>query len=362
MKLKTCVRVSIYLLVLSLSSGITNAQFQEGQGVSLLGWMDFRSIVNVPNSDLILGNGHIFIGTYRSPGRVHIVDVRDPQNLRLVGTYFPSISGLIMSVKVQGNFLFAALSTRGVGIADVSDPANPREIAMYTENIRNGVHNLFVDGDYMYLCDNGSGPLHIVNISDPANPFEVATHRPTRGRTHDLAVYENRAYLANLGGGFQILDVSDPSNPTILATHAYSGAVTHDAWPSPDRNFLLTTDESCAGGHLRIWDISDFDNIRQVGEYQADGARNLSIHKSEWVDNYIFIGYYQKGLRVVDVTDPTQPTEVAHYNTWDNTRVLLACYEGAWGTVTERAGDTFRIYVSDISTGLWVFDLTPIKQ
>lgn len=333
-----------------------NPAYMEGKGVTLLGHIDFREIADLPNSDVSVSNGYAYVGTYSVPSQVYVVDVRDPAKLNVVAIYEPSVRARVLDVHAQGPLLFVALGQTAVDIVDISDPANPALVAQYTQGIPFGVHNISASDTHMFLTNNGNGRFHIVDVSDPAAPFEAATFQVS-GSNHDAKVVGTTAYLANLPGGFQILDITDPSNPQVLATRSYPQAFTHDAWPSPDGQYLSTTDETCGRGHLRIWDISDLGDIRQIGEYTAPGSAETTVHKAVWHGNFVFMGYYHRGLRVVDATDPSQPTEVAFFETWDGTRRLFACYDGAWGVDVEQIGDTTRIYAIDISTGLWIFDL-----
>ena len=333
-----------------------NPAYMEGKGVTLLGHVDLRKIADLPNSDVSVSNGYAYAGTYSVPGRVYVVDVNDPTNPTVVAVYEPSVRARVLDVHAQGPLLYVALSQAAVDIVDVSDPTSPALLAQYTEGIPLGVHNVSATDTHMFLTNNGNGRFHIVDVSDPAGPFEVLAFQPS-GSNHDAKIVGTKAYLANLLGGFQILDISDTGSPAVLATRTYPGAFTHDAWPSHEETYLCTTDETCGRGHLRVWDISNLGDIRQIGEYTAPGSEQTTVHKAVWHGNFVFMSYYHRGLRVADVSNPSQPTEAAFFETWDGTRRLFGCYDGAWGVSVEQIGKTTRIYVIDISTGLWIFDL-----
>ncbi|MBJ6765033.1 hypothetical protein JGU66_30080, partial [Myxococcaceae bacterium JPH2] len=68
----------------------------------------------------------------------------------------------------------------------------------------------------------------------------------------------------------------------------------------------------------------------------------------------LYIAYYQEGLRVLDVANPTQPREIARYATYRDTDPFRIgdFFEGAIGI--RIPGDGF-VYLVDTSRGLLVF-------
>ena len=60
----------------------------------------------------------------------------------------------------------------------------------------------------------------------------------------------------------KIIDISDKSNPTTLVSHfaGIDGISTHDVAVTEDENYLFTGDENL-GGHIKSWNITDYNNI-----------------------------------------------------------------------------------------------------
>ena len=246
--------------------------------------------------------------------RVRILDVKVSGNLAVISNEVPPFP----------DFLDADLG--GIQILDVSDPSNPVELVKYTNNLTFGVHDSFIDGSLVYLVSDFDG-LRIVDISDPWQPFEIAhwelpiSEHPERGfrfnHLHDVSVSGNRAYLAYLEAGLRILDVADPENPREISAYTYPDASTHSAEPSANGDFVYITDEQ-PGGFMRVIDIRDLSSPREVGSYKSSsrivvGNREVSIHNILVEGDLVYIGYYQDGFRVVDVSDPTDPVEVGFY-------------------------------------------------
>ena len=89
-----------------------------------------------------------------------------------------------------------------------------------------GVHSAFVDGHYVYLTDDATGSMRVVDFADVKNPKEVARWQvenqvastlkdsagleEVHGRyLHDLQVKDGLAYLAYWRDGLIILDVGN---------------------------------------------------------------------------------------------------------------------------------------------------------
>ena len=62
----------------------------------------------------------------------------------------------------------------GIVFLDTSDPAHPKVVSEYTATVTGGVHSAFIDGHYVYLTDDATGSLRVIDFVDVKNPKEVA--------------------------------------------------------------------------------------------------------------------------------------------------------------------------------------------
>jgi hypothetical protein len=330
------------------------ARADHPEALVAIGHIDFTQL---PCSDVAVDDGYAYVGTYSS-NKVFITDVRNPFAARHATTYATTSGTGILDIAVREGVAVFALDTGGVEFVDVTDPEQPRLLSYYDQNLPAGVHNAFLDGRYAYLVDDGSGGIvTIVDYEDATAPREVAVYSPS-GRPHDITVVGDVCYMANLGGGFEIVDVSDRSRPRQVAAKDYAGAVTHNIWPTEDGTRVVTTDESCPNGRLRLWDVSDPSAIRETSTFSVRDQSSC-VHNAQILGDYVFMSYYNHGLQVAKI-DGSSLRKVASFDTWDGSRVIgFGCFEGAWGVAAEPAPDGSTIvYVSDISTGLWVFRFT----
>jgi hypothetical protein len=134
-----------------------------------------------------------------------------------------------------------------------------------------------VSGNYAYVAAQSAGLL-IVDISDPGTP-EIVSSVPTT-TAMDVDVSGTYAYIADGSGGLRIIDIANPSNPQIIATHTWGANRT-------------ATSVSVAGG-------------------PAGGNPYLYAFV---LDTYSSTA---TTIRVVNVANPSSPTEVTTYSKTTN--------------------------------------------
>jgi hypothetical protein len=144
--------------------------------------------------------------------------------------------------------------------------------------------------------------------------------------------------------------MSNKLSPTLIVRVPPPAAgYVHNIWLSPDRQYCATTEET-GFKTVKIWDISDFNNITIVGEYL--GSSNLA-HDVRWMGDIIVMSHYEAGVTVIDVTDPTDPVEVAQYDTYPVSDA--AAFHATWGAFPYTRNNT--VYASDLEGFFWVLQL-----
>ncbi|MFC6951542.1 hypothetical protein [Halorubellus litoreus] len=315
-----------------------------------------------------------------------VVDWHNPNRPAVVGGMTASApAGGILDVKVDGDL--AALASNGgpgITLVDVSDPTDPTELAFV--DVGHHIHNCFLDDGYAYLTVNESGDAAfsesrttIVDVSDPTDAAVVGEYRlkddfPAfalggQAACHDVYVQDDVLYQAFWDAGVVVADVSDPSDPELLAQFGnapdaddpgFDGAGyltrpgnAHYVQPSPDGDLVYVGAETFPGnvvtnpededyGGIRIFDVSDGDDPRQVGEIRPPSVDAFrTSHNFDVTANRVHASWYDGGVTVHDVSDPTNPETRMRYRTEDTS---------FWGAVAERG---FTV-ASDIGGGLVV--------
>ncbi len=232
-------------------------------------------------------------------------------------------------VKAFGHYIVS-----GVGeIFDVRNVSNPVLVSTF-----GGAHNLYVDFPFLYTAC----PNDIWDISDPSNPLLIGNYGTG---CHDLLVINDTAYVAGGSNGTRILDVSNKYNIETMAQFSLPDEYSHNAFPTRDRQHLFLTDEVGPWG-TTVWDISDYSSISRVGQYTIHSfptTHNLFIK-----ENYAYISHYADGLRILEISDPTNITEAGFFDTYFEADSMNG-FKGNWGVYPYAPSGL--IYLSDRNSG-----------
>jgi len=352
---------------------------------------------------------NLYLGTGRGGDRMYAIDISDPAqpfvtdslmaNTRRVNDVMTTPDGKFLVHTREG----AADRRNGIVIASLEDPAHPRVIAEFTEGVTGGVHSAFIYqqekyGTHIYLTNNATRALHIVDISDPSRPREVGQWRNAGpfagGALHDIDVQNGIVYASNWNEGLVMLDVGNgikggsPSNPQLIGQYKYdlnelyrdveaSGGPgfirgTHTAWRH--NQYVFIADEvfpaepvkgasgGAAGrayGRLQVIDVSDIEKPKSVAWYEPEygGVHNV------WVaGDTLYLGAYDAGFRAFDISGElrgdlrAQQREIVHVNTADLDGVPSAPNDAnTWGVVVKDG----LAYVNDNHNGLWIIRILP---
>ena len=99
-----------------------------------------------------------------------------------------------------------------------------------------------------------------------------------------------------------------------------------------------------------LWDAdpNNNDDITLVSEYISDPE--YIAHEPRVRGNYIYVSHYVEGVRIVDISDPSDAVEVGYYDTYLQQGNGFA---GNWGVWPFFPSGNF--IVSDIQSGLYIF-------
>lgn len=359
----------------------------------------------IPTAEQWIFGNYAYVSTIWD--KLLVYDISDPAHPKLTDTIkvdartvndvSTTADGKIAVITREG----ASSRKNGIVFLDTSDMAHPKIVSEYTATVTGGVHSAFIDGHYVYLTDDTTGSMRVIDFRDVKNPKEVSrwqtesdvvtTIRTKEGETiagrylHDLQVKDGLAYLAYWRDGLVILDVGkgikggSPENPQLVSRLPFNHyelyghgwlAGTHSVFRY--KNYVFVGDEVFppifdihdkkripVRGIIHVVDVSDIERPRKVAEYPVPeaGAHNM------WVeDDIMYMGYYNGGGRIVDVSGELrgdlyrQGREIAHL--WaghpEGYRPNLPF---TWGAQPHKG----LIYFNDVNTGLWVVKLAGPK-
>jgi len=281
---------------------------------------------------------YVFV-TYGDGGLV-VLDISDPENPEMVATL--ETDNEYFDIVASGEHAYIAGNESGMHILDISDPIDPSEIgSLFGEAYEIVVNE---DEELAYIA-GGAGGFRISNISDPRRPTQRAILE-TGGSVEAVTVAGEFAYVSDNQNGVLVIDISDPRNPAVVGGQDTNSLIT--GLFLHEEQYLVCGSSGMGG--LHVLDISDARNPDEVGFYSLE-RRAIGVEVSGGyacmigdmltvVDvsnphrpatlgsidlpgssdplsiggNHVYVPCGSAGLRVYDISDPTNPTEVGAIN------------------------------------------------
>ena len=260
-------------------------------------------------------------------------------------------------IKTYGHYAYVTNemygTNEGLMILDLQYlPDSVRFVGSYDISPDLRSHNLSIDVATGFAYIEESNGWLILDLADPENPIDVGI---ISAPGHDIMVRNDTAYVAEGWGSiFSIWDVTSKAHPQELVSIASpSNGYLHNIWPTEDGNYVLTTEET-DNRTVKIWDISDLNNVNLVAEYLAPNDLAHNVHVE---GDYAFISHYTSGVAVLDIHDPTNPVEVAVYDTYvpnDDPQ-----FAGCWGVYPHTSNG--MVFTSNIEGYLNIFQFHDIE-
>jgi hypothetical protein len=357
-------------------------------------------------------NGKVaYLGTHSGGDRFYTIDISNPakpviadsviDNLRVLNDIMTDEKGEVLVFTREG----ADNRRNGIVVMTLEDPLRPKKVADFTEGVTSGVHSAFIytdprHGRHVYITNDGTGAVHVINIDRPSQPKEVAVWKTPRpgnqdvGRVlHDVDVQDGLLYGSWWNDGLIILDVGNgmkggtPSNPVLVSqfkydldalyrtrveTEAGAGYIrgTHTAWRH--KNYVFIADEvfdpaevqaalggrvGRAYGRLQVVDVSEITKPKSVAYYEPEfgGVHNV------WVaGDTLYMGAYNSGFHAFDISGELkgdlqkQGREIAHFQPQSpQGKVPNATF--TWGAVVKNG----LVFLNDLHSGLWIVRMEP---
>ena len=361
-------------------------------------------------------NGKVaYLGTHMGGDRVYAIDITDPgkpvvvdsimANTRLVNDMQTTADGNYMVFTREG----ASDRKNGIVIADTRDPLHPKEIAQFTDGVAAGVHSVYIYenpkyGRYVFLTNDGTGAIDIVNLTDPAHPVRAGewhTDRPDAARyVHDLDIVDGLMYASYWNDGLVILDIGNgkwggrPDKPVLVSQfkynldslyqrrggrlapglhprHAHRLAAARRQVRLHRRRGVSQRQHQGRQGRLGEPDVRHPAGDRRErhraspGRSRGTRPRCGGVHNVWQVADTLYLGAYDAGFHVFDISGElkgdlrAQHREMASLNTADmGGTVPNAAFD--WGVVVNPKDGL--AYVNDFNNGLWVVRVDPKRS
>ncbi|HXF70072.1 MAG TPA: CHRD domain-containing protein, partial [Thermoflexus sp.] len=277
--------------------------------------------------------------------------------------------GDLLAVGIQRCVPFGQGAEGGLDLWDVTDPRAPKHLAFFSVGegqFGRGVHEMFLfqrgDRAYALLADPFAEldtffagltyrglDFKLVDVTDPRNPILVSQWGaftelgippiqpgPVTRVSLLHSVWANEtgtmALLSYWDTGMVLLDITDPANPRFLGRTLYrpqEEGNDHSAIPVPGNRLAVVNDEDFTPqgpsgiedgwGYTRIIDISDPTRPMEIATFATANARStrtdgfFSVHNPFVRGRTLYLSWYSDGVRVVDLSQPAAPREIASF-------------------------------------------------
>ncbi|MBC8375888.1 MAG: T9SS type A sorting domain-containing protein [FCB group bacterium] len=219
--------------------------------------------------------------------------------------------GWYTEVVVDSDYAYVASDAEGLTIIDISDPSAMPDMPVGSyeppEEYSYGSDIVLADG-IAFLCIGLSG-LHILDVSPPQETSYLASGSPNSGGgAFGVAYKDDYVYIADFGNDLTIVNVADPTVPYIVRNVGFDGI---------GLKVEIFGDYAYVSGTygLHIVDISDPENAFLADEFiRGSYGATVWTHGVDVKGDICYLAYKQRGLFILDVSDPEQIVELANYD------------------------------------------------
>jgi len=321
--------------------------------------------------------------THRWSAGFAVIDISNPGNLSILGTYLGEPGGDIYSaprlIGVSGDLAIMATVWRPgnyppdqpakLVLVDASDPANITRRGEYAfmdgeENeARVDLYSAVGNGSILYVSDNSydstgdslyfGNPedyttLFTFDIDDPDDPRLLDRYdQPEPSRFRHLTLDNDKLYINDYNYGVRVFDCSDPQHPA-PAGGAVTAAEGRFAWVHDAGERVYATETY--GGSIRSIDIHDVTAPSVQGTYW-DGLWNEK-QRPTGRDDALYVPTTTQ-ISILDVSYPITTTKVGSFSD-AGTHSTLSLFGNYAYVLTMSAGDAIRsrLHVYDITDPL----------
>ena len=275
--------------------------------------------------------------------RYHIraLDITTPSVMTELGSITLADVGddrpMVKKVVFKDNIVFAGSRLDGLVPIDFTDPANP---TLLTAPITDRTNDVAIAGNYVYAATSNNG-IGVVNVTTAASPTLVGyvAESMINGRYGEGVAAYGDVMVQSTWGALFFYDISSPEAPALQDTVALT---TGTSWLSLDDDYAYVHDFDS----LKIFDISTLSAVVQVGGVNTGGSWDGDAFRE---GNYLYANCEAAGIKVYDVTDVTNPTEVANFDMLNDARAIYVRDGIAYSS--EKSGG-FSIYTNDLGVSI----------
>jgi choice-of-anchor B domain-containing protein len=370
------------ILVLIVFSGALQAQTYNASNISLLSnWFN-------PNEPVATaygikyngiwgwhdgaGNEYALVG---AASGTYFIDITNPAN-PVQRDYVAGRKNncIWREIKTYGNYCYMVsddASPNSLQIVDLSYLPDSVHVVYDDDDIVERVHTIFIEDDKLYCGSvhggsTGTSSMAVFSLANPAQPTLIRRLNQdfslNGNSVHDMFVKNDTIYASCGYDGLYIFKLDAANHFQFLnsVTTYIDQGYNHSSALDVTGQYLYFMDEVPDGMDVKVLDVSNFSNLTVVDNFHSND--NATPHNPFVKDNLLYISYYQDGLQVFDISNPSSPVLAGFFDTyWQNPAGVYPspAYAGAWGAYPWLPSG--NIIVSDMQNGLFVLDASGIQ-
>jgi len=325
--------------------------------------------------------GHIFTAEVSALGAIDVSDAANGMSYSGAVAVPAPAEGIAYSSLVVGTTAYVPYGSAGMRILDVSTPGNMSELGHFT--LGTNSRKVVIKDNIAFLADKSFG-VYVLDVTNPASIDSITAFEDAPAQ--DIGISGNYVYAAVRDLGIAVINATTAAAPT-LVTHLTAGwgegvavdgnVMAQSTWdkiyfydisapeaPVMADSLILVTGTGEFGifgdyayihdfDSLRIIDISDLDNVMEVGVAFTNGSWDGTAYVE---GDFAYVNCESNGIKMFDITDKTAPLEVGHWDGVATARNIFA--KDGIVYVAEKEGG-FSIYDNALYTTSIVNGVVP---
>ena len=283
--------ISDNLLYFSCSDGLGVIDFSNSNEIQILSTNeDIHFHDSVVINDILYG---------ASNKKIYAVDITNPNSTMLINDYIPL--DVCNKLAVKDDFIFINSCFDGISILDFSESEN--QYLLNYQDLKSNVIAKSPNEEFMLIYGRAAEGLHFYKMDDPLNPEYLYSHIEQDGCTSFYI--DNEICCSNFGSRLYFYDLTNLNNLTILGNPGLNSNYSRCIARKDDLIYIGN-----GSNEIMIYDISDVSNPYNV----------VNIDVQSWIfdltikDDFLYFVNIN-GLRIFDLSDPLMPVEVGF---WDS--------------------------------------------
>ncbi|HEX9729993.1 MAG TPA: choice-of-anchor B family protein [Gemmatimonadales bacterium] len=350
-------------------------------------------------TDPASGREYAIVGRTDGTAFIDVTDAARPTYLGNLPKTAGSRGNAWRDIKVYANHAFVVADGAGPHGVQVFDLTHLRDVRVppvtFEEDAHyDGIasaHNIVINEQtgfaYAVGVNSGGetcgGGLHMIDVRAPTRPAfagcfaDTTTGNARTGYSHDgMCIVYSGPDAEHVGKeicfgsnetALSIADVTDKAHPVRLSAADYPNVgYAHQGWITEDQRYFFMDDEGdesnsvqagepMPGTRTLIWDIQDLDDPIMVKEHFGE---TFTIDHNLYIKGTLmYQSNYVSGLRVLDISDPENPTEVGYFDTVPWSEEVE--FDGSWSNYPFFESGT--IVVSSGQEGVFFLKYRPLN-